>query len=156
VSAETTRYLNLLEQRIAMLSSLAQALTSARSSIVAFDVDGLESRIAHQQQLCAEISALDAQIDSVQRQCAARIDAPQSSETPSQPERGVTPEDSRMRETLARLHAVQSSVQQLNDAHKILLQRSRRTVGALLNSYHTFAATYADPAAPRATIGEMV
>jgi hypothetical protein len=152
VSADTTRYLNLLEQRIALLGSLAEALMFARSSIAAFDINGLEARIASQQVLCAEISALDSQIDSLQRHCAAQVAVAHSNGVAS----AATPENPRMRETLARLHAVQSTVKELNDAHKILLQRSRRTVGALLNSYHTFAATYADPAAPRATIGEMV
>jgi hypothetical protein len=148
VSAQTQRYLDLLEQRIALLGSLAEALVSARSSIAGFDIDGLEARIAGQQRLCADISALDSEIDRVQRHCAQQVAAAGTKTASS--------ENSRMRETLARLHAVQSSVQQLNDAHKILLQRSRRTVGALLNSYHTFAATYADPSVPRASIGEMV
>jgi len=47
-------------------------------------------------------------------------------------------------------------VVRIAEEYEKLLQRSRRTVGALLNSYHTFAVTYADPAAPRAAIGEMV
>jgi len=152
MSADTTRYLDLLEQRIVLLGSLANALVSAGASISAFDIDGLEARIATQQQLCAEISALDSQIDAVQRHCAERVTLPRVNDI------SLTgaPENSPMRQTLARLPAVQSSVKQLNDAHKILLQRSRRTVGALLNTYHTFAMTYADPAAPRAAIGEMV
>ena len=152
MGADTTRYLDLLEQRILLLGSLADALVSAGASISAFDIDGLEARIATQQQLCAEISALDSQIDSLQRHCAERVALPRVNDI------SLTgaPEHSPMRQTLARLQAVQSSVKQLNDAHRILLQRSRRTVGALLNSYHTFAMTYADPAAPRAAIGEMV
>ena len=152
MSADTTRYLDLLEQRIVLLGSLANALVSAGASISAFDIDGLEARIATQQQLCAEISALDSQIDAVQRHCAERVTLPHVNDI------SITgaPENSPMRQTLERLQAVQSSVKQLNDAHKILLQRSRRTVGALLNTYHTFAMTYADPAAPRAAIGEMV
>lgn len=152
MSADTTRYLDLLEQRIVLLGSLANALVSAGASISACDIDGLEARIATQQQLCAEISALDSQIDAVQRHCAERVALPRVNDI------SLTgaPESSPMRQTLARLQAVQSSVKQLNDAHRILLQRSRRTVGALLNTYHTFAMTYADPAAPRAAIGEMV
>jgi len=152
MSADTARYLDLLEQRIVLLGSLADALVSAGASISAFDIDGLEARIATQQQLCAEISALDSQIDVVQRHCAEQIALPSTNKISP----ATTPENSPMRQTLARLQAVQSSVKQLNEAHKILLRRSRRTVGALLNSYHTFAVTYADPAAPRAAIGEMV
>jgi len=54
-----------------------------------------------------------------------------------------------MRQTLARLQAVQSSVKELNDAHKILLQRSPARGRAAEYLSH-FAMTYADPAAPRA------
>jgi hypothetical protein len=88
----------------------------------------------------------------VQRQCAERVALTRV--TDIRLTGGA--ENSPMRQTLERLQAVQCSVKQLNEAHKILLRRSRRTVGALLNSYHTFAMTYADPAAPRAAIGEMV
>ena len=45
MSADATRYLDLLEQRIALLGSLADALVSAGASISAFDIDGLEARI---------------------------------------------------------------------------------------------------------------
>ncbi len=152
MSADTTRYLDLLEQRIVLLGSLADALVSAAASISAFDIDGLEARIITQQQLCAEISALDSRIDAVQRHCAEQVASPGANDI----RLTGPPEDSPMRQTLKRLQAIQSRVNQLNDAHKILLQRSRRTVGALLNTYHTFAMTYADPAAPRAAIGEMV
>jgi small-conductance mechanosensitive channel len=152
MSADTTRYLDLLEQRIVLLGSLADALVSAGASISAFDIDGLEARIATQQQLCAEISALDSRIDAVQRHCAEQAAWPRANDI----RLTGAAEDSPLRQTLERLQAVQSSVKQLNEAHKILLRRSRRTVGALLNSYHTFAMTYADPAAPRAAIGEMV
>jgi hypothetical protein len=61
-----------------------------------------------------------------------------------------------LRETAGRLSEIQSTVKQLNDAHQVLLRRSRRTVGALLNSYHSFAATYSDPSAPRASAGERL
>jgi len=152
MNAGATRYLDLLEQRIALLGSLADALVSAGASISAFDIDGLEARIVTQQQLCAEISALDSRIDAVQRHCAEQVALPRANDIRLT---GPT-EDSPLRQTMERLQAIQSSVNQLNEAHKILLQRSRRTVGALLNTYHTFAMTYADPAAPRAAIGEMV
>lgn len=150
MSHDTHRYLELLEQRIALLGSLAQALVSAQADVAGFDIDGLEARIAGQQRLCSDISALDSEIDRLQRQCAARLaSSPAPRNAPP-----ASPESSRMRETLARLRAVQSDVQRLNSAHQALLKRSRRTVSALLNSYHSFSMTYADPAAPRTSVGE--
>jgi hypothetical protein len=152
VTTETTRFLGLLEQRIALLGSLAESLVAARTDVVSLDITGLESRIAHQEHLCTDIRSLDSQLDRLQRQCAAHLSVP--SEKSLAP--GVHSESQRMREILARLQAAQSSVQQLNDAHQALLRRSRRTVGALLNSLHSFAMVYSDPSAARETAGERV
>jgi hypothetical protein len=150
VTSDTTRFLELLEQRIELLGSLADALVSARSDVVSFDLDGLEARIAKQERLCLEIRSVDARIDEVQRQCAAQL-RPLPGEPPTDAARH---DRRRMRETLARLQEVQANVQRLNDAHQLLLRRSRRTVGALLNSYHSFAMTYSDPSSVRTSIGE--
>jgi hypothetical protein len=150
VNAETTRYLELLEQRIALLGLLSYALLAARSNVVSFDLDGLEARIADQERLCVQIRSLDTSIDPLQVRCAAHLGLSSgnpATHTPNQ-------DNLRLRETLHRLQAVQILVKQLNEAHQILLRRSRRTVGALLNSYHSFALTYSDPASVRAPAGE--
>jgi hypothetical protein len=86
----------------------------------------------------------------MQQKCATHLNA--SSGAGISPAGG--PDGSPLGETLARLRAVQTTVKQLNDAHQVLLLRSRRTVGALLNSYHSFAMTYSDPASARTSIGE--
>jgi hypothetical protein len=150
VSNETTRYLELLEQRLDLLGSLASALTAARSDIVSLDINGLESRIADQQRLCTEICSLDRQLDRVQRQCATHFAPPQGQGIPS----ASHPDSSRLRETLDRLSRVQATVKRLNAQHQALLRRSRRTVSALLNSYHTFAMTYSNPSNDRVSAGE--
>ena len=150
MSAETTRYLELLEERLALLGCLATALTASRLDMVSLDIDGLEARIAEQDRLCAEIRSLDVQLDRVQLQCSAHLGltSPQIPEAPS---------DSafiRRRETLDRLSRVQANVKQLNNEHQSLLRRSRRTVNALLNSYHSFAMTYSNPVDEHASVGE--
>jgi hypothetical protein len=61
-----------------------------------------------------------------------------------------------LRATLDRLHTAQVRVKQQNEAHQVLLRRSRRTVSALLNSYHSFALTYSDPSSRRASAGESL
>jgi hypothetical protein len=150
VSADITPYLDLLEQRMRLLGALSDALVAARADVVSFDLDGFEARIADQGRLCGDIRSLDARIDRLQLPCAARLAAgPQASVTPPA-------QEDRLRETLARLRETQARVKQLNDAHKILLRRSRRTVGALLNSYHSFSLTYSDPSGVRAPVGERV
>jgi hypothetical protein len=145
MSAETTRYLDLLERRLALLGSLAAALTATRADIVALDVDGLQARITDQERLCLEIRLLDAQLNRFQRQCAAHTTSGDSTASHA--------DTIRCRQTLDRLKSAQVSVKQLNDEHRALLRRSRRTVNALLNSYHSFALTYANPSDTRSSRG---
>ncbi|MGB2592274.1 MAG: flagellar export chaperone FlgN [Candidatus Acidiferrum sp.] len=152
MSADTARFLELLEDRLALLGSLAEALTAARLDVMSLDIDGLEARIGEQERLCREIRSLDVQLDRVQRQCGEHVagraaggrDAAGDSETV------------RRRETLERLMRVQANVKQLNQEHQALLRRSRRTVNALLNSYHTFAMTYSNPSDERVAAGERL
>jgi outer membrane murein-binding lipoprotein Lpp len=148
MNTETSQYLALLEQRITLLASLANSLAAARTGIVALDINGLEERIQEQEKLCVNIQTLDAQIDRIQTDCATNmgLTAATAALTPILDSGSV-----RLRETLARLNQVQSVVKKLNAEHQLLLRRSRRTVCALLNSYHSFALTYSEPGAPRST-----
>lgn len=144
----TNRYFELLEQRISLLGSLAEALMAARLDVVSLDITGLEHRISEQDRLCTQIRKLDSELDRVQRQCASVL-----SMSPTAP--GIpTPDTQRLRDLSSRLNTVQSTVKQLNAAHQMLLNRSRRTASALLRSYQSFAETYSDPSAARASIGE--
>lgn len=152
MNAETQQYLELLERRIALLGSLAEALVAARTDIVSLDIDGLESRIKQQERLCMEIRALDPQLDRVQRQCATHLGVASKISVNSK----ENSDTNAVSATLQRLHEMQASVKKLNDSHQILLRRSRRTVVSLLNSYHSFAMTYSDPATPRATVRERI
>ena len=147
MNTDAQRYLELLEQRIGLLGLLAESISAASTNLVSFDIGSLESRIAEQEKLCADVRALDGQIDRVQRQCKVHLASSGAVNAPD-------PEARRLQETAARLSKIQSTVRQLNDAHQMLLRRSRRTASALLNSYQSFAGTYADPAAARASAGE--
>ena len=150
MTSNVTRYLELLDQRTALLNSLAVALVAASGNVVSLDIDGLQSRIVDQERLCVDIRSLDVQIDRVQRQCAVQLSVPPEKSLTS----GSTLDDQRLRETVLRLRSTQARVQQLNDSHQALLRRSRRTVGALLNSIHSFAMTYAEPSVVCASVGE--
>ena len=138
MNSEATRYLELLEQRIALLDSLAETLTAAREAMVSFDIDALESRVTQQQLLCREIKNLDEQVERLQYQCAAHLRL----------RGGQTADDShaKLEDALQRLHQAQASVKQMNDVHQAILRRSQRTVVALLHSLRTFEGTYQEAA----------
>jgi uncharacterized membrane protein YccC len=137
--AESTTYIELLEQRINLFNSLSASLLAARSAMVSVDIEGLESRISQQREICTNIQKLDDQIERLQYQCAAHLRL----------HGGVEPlaDTSELEEVLYRLHQAQAQVKELNAAHQALLKRSRRTVTALLNSLHTFEGTYKEAAA---------
>ena len=147
-SALHDHFFHLLEQRIALLTSLADALAAARLEVVALDISGLEQRISEQARVCAQIRTLDTDLDRVQRQCANVLSLDTSST------HATAPDQHRLRDLLSRLTAIQSTVKQLNNAHQMLLRRSRRTANALLISYQSFTQTYSDPAVTHATVGE--
>ncbi len=135
---ETSRYLELLELRITLLDSLSKTLLAARSAIASVDVDALESQVAQQQQLCLEIRALDEQVDRLEYQCAAhlRLRGGQAGND----------SDSKLEDVLDRLHQAHANAKNLNDVHQSLLQRSHRTILALLHSLRTFEGNYQETA----------
>jgi len=141
MSDETVTYLDLLEQRIELFNTLSASLLAARSAMVAVDIDGLESRIAQQREICSNIEKLDEQIERIQYQCAAHLRMHGGTATLANA--------AELEDVLHRLHQAQARVKELNTAHQALLKRSRRTVTALLNSLHSFEGTYKDVAAQR-------
>ncbi|HTT34027.1 MAG TPA: flagellar export chaperone FlgN [Methylomirabilota bacterium] len=148
MNPDTQRYLELLEQRISLLGSLAESLSAASKGFASFDFDTIEASITQQEKLCAAIRSLGPELDRVQQHCKAQLSlAPQT---------GSDSGRLRLRETIARLNEIQSTVKRLNEAHQLLLRRSRRTVGALLNSYHSFAMTYSNPSSASASAEERL
>ncbi|HUL15548.1 MAG TPA: flagellar export chaperone FlgN [Terriglobales bacterium] len=153
MDVESQEILALLERRIALLGSLAEALSTASANAVAFDIDGLEARILQQETLCREIQSLDVRLDRMQLHCVNQ--ASLSGASRSIPSSGA--DSAALRDAARRLQEVQGRVKKLNEAHQALLRRSRRTVGALLCSYHSFAmSTYSNPSATPVLAGEAV
>ena len=139
MNVETNHLVTLLERRISLLGSLGDALAGANADIVRCDVDGFEQRIREQERMCTEIQSLDAAIEAIRGRCAGK----------AQPNGNCgqrDPATAKLQDLIHRLEETKKNVRQLNEQHLELLRRSRRTVRALLNSYESFGATYANPA----------
>jgi hypothetical protein len=135
-------YLDLLERRIELADALSDSLLAASSAVIAVDLNALESQIAEQRKICANIEDLDEQIERLQYQCAARLRMQgDGAEVPSA---GT----SSLKDAMLRLCQAQARVKELNSAHQALLTRSRRTITALLNSLHLFENGHGLYAAP--------
>jgi len=139
VNVETNRLLDLLERRISLLESLGMALQAANTDIVRFDISGLERRIHDQERLCDELQRLNSDIESVQVRCVERV---REKENSAQGD----PSEQKVFALVARLGQTQTKVRHLNEQHRELLRRSRRTVNALVNSFQNFTITYSNPA----------
>ena len=127
MNSDTAHFVSLLDRRTDLLQLLIRSLQSVRDAVVEFDMRELEAGIAEQQDLCARIRMLDADIEKSRQHRAAA--------------------DPRLRSAFERMIAAATLTHQLNHAQRSLLRHSRRTVDALMNSYRMFALTYADPAA---------
>lgn len=152
MKSESQRYLALLEQRLSLLEALCKTLAASRADFVSMDLPAMQSRIQEQECLCGEIRTLDARITSVQVRCAALAGvAPHTSEI-YWPDSGSSDPglSQRMGATMQRVAAAQAELKRLNDAHQAMLRRTRRTVGVLLNLFHSYAPSYAVPPAPQA------
>jgi hypothetical protein len=141
LSQDSNRFLQLLEKRIDLMQSLANSLAIANSSLVTFDLDNLESAINRQEQLSLAIGSLNSEINQVQTKfkCALQEQARLGDSD------AVASAGNSIQATLDRLAQIQATVRNLNDTHLILLQKSRRTVHALLNSYQSFVSLYSNP-----------
>jgi hypothetical protein len=149
-NGDAWRYLELLDRRIHMLGSLAEALTAARRDMVCLDVHGLAARIAQQENLCRQVRALDGQLDQLQRHCASQVRATSPSTSCGTPVGGEETLEllRQLAQARERMKSAQDRVKALNQSHQALLRRCRRTTSSLLNSYATFATstgTYPDP-----------
>jgi hypothetical protein len=126
LSQDSNRFLQLLEKRIDLMQSLANSLAIANSSLVTFDL---------------AIGSLNSEINQVQTKfkCALQEQARLGDSD------AVASAGNSIQATLDRLAQIQATVRNLNDTHLILLQKSRRTVHALLNSYQSFVSLYSNP-----------
>jgi hypothetical protein len=152
VKPENEHYLRLLERRLALLDSLTKTLADSRADFVALNLDAMHTRIGDQQRFCAQIQALDGDITSAQMRCAKWCSQrPRASEIwwpELDGDDAVAGE--RIRAAMQRIAAAQAELKRLNDTHRALLRRSRRTVGILLNLFQSYAPTYAEQPAAHA------
>lgn len=156
MTPESTRYLKLLERRLELLGLLAQTLAQSRHDFIAMNLSGIERRVAEQEQLCAQIRSLDAEIARMQSRCAENAGSRPAAGTlalPGSPD-GDVQQDDRIRAMLGRVGLAQAELKKINDAHQAMLRRSKRTVQILLNLFSSFAPTYSAPVPSRATYEE--
>ena len=148
MSAETVQIVHLLEQRILAMNELAESLSGSTAAIVSYDIDGLEARIASQQDLCSRIRDVDLRIEAMQQRHKSRSSSTVTAETQ---------EEKKLRELMSCLQEVHLRVKSLNATHAVLLHRSRRTVRALAHAYQSIATEiYSNPATQCTAVGERV
>jgi hypothetical protein len=143
--------LGLLERRLTLLDSLSKTLAESRNQFISMDLEAIGARIAEQEQICAQIRSLDAEITSAQVRCAERAGVRPCRDAIAWLDLGDGDGDGgqneQIRLTLRRVAEAQTKLKRLNDAHQAMLRRSRRTVNVLLNLFNSYAPTYGAPAA---------
>lgn len=112
----------LLEQRLALLRSLAVSLEQAQKAILQSDLEDLRRQTARQQEICVGLR---------------RLNAPEGRHPVLPGERRRILEDE--------LRQVEARVAYLNMAYSVLLRRARRTVGIFCRVLASAALTYTPP-----------
>ena len=143
---EVQRYLELLERRLATLRLLAADLDESRSAYVTLDLRAMHQHIAHQENLCAEIRLLDAELQAMKGKLAELAASGQIPATQSELEAQLDPASARQLQLLlGGLKAIQADVRRLSRVHSELLRRSRRSVNVLLNFLAHYSGSYPLP-----------
>src|ERR1700682_5367210 len=125
MSKDANRYLELLEQRTALLQSLSDALHAARAAVVTCDIAGFETRITQQESLCQEIERRNGELRVAQQKVGVSVSLCKPRENREW--------NQRLWNSLERLQIVRESVKRENECHQALVRRSKRTAPALLN-----------------------
>lgn len=143
---EVQRYLELLERRLATLRLLAADLDESRSAYVTLDLRAMHQHISHQENLCAEIRLLDAELQAMKGKLGELAAAGQIPATQAELEAQLDPASARQLQLLlGGLKAIQADVRRLSRVHSELLRRSRRSVNVLLNFLAHYSGTYPLP-----------
>lgn len=122
-----TSICELLQQRLALLDSLAVTLRACSEAMVSLDLDCMNRRVAEQERICQEIRGVDRDIELLQRRWSA---GERAHAFPS------------AQELLGRISSAQAEVRRLNTTHAALLRRSRRTLRAMKNFVNFYGVTY--------------
>jgi hypothetical protein len=160
MNLEVQHYLELLERRLVTLRLLAADLDESRSAYVELDLRRMHQHISNQENLCAEIRLLDAELTGLREKLAKTGTSGAVPPGLSQLEAQLDPASARqLHLLLSGLKTIQADVRRLSRVHSELLRRSRRSVNVLLNFLAHYSGNYPVPVVrskgvPFATVGK--
>jgi hypothetical protein len=136
-----------MEQRLSLMSQLADALEQAQAAVLARDLNELGLQTGRQQELCAALCRLanrDSHETAKRHAGVGRVAAGRSGRWIVLPD-GVISHQMRSRwEDLGRkLASLETQVEHLNRVHAGLLRRARRTLDIFSRALVSTALTYA-------------
>jgi hypothetical protein len=148
MKSEIQQYLDLLERRMATLHMLAADLEESRSAYVTLDLRAMHEHIARQENLCAEVRMLDAELQGMKDKLRGLVGTGQMPAALGGFEAQLDPTSARQLHLLmGGLKTIQADVRRLSRVHSELLRRSRRSVNVLLNFLAHYSGTYPLPLA---------
>lgn len=133
------QYLELLEQRVALLGALGREFVDCRPAFVAMDLDRIYGHIGAQEELCRRIRSADSAMVALAGLAARRLVQPVRPPADD-------PATERFRGALAKLREAEKEVRQLARIHAAYLRRCRRTIDLFSNFIRSHGLTYTQPA----------
>jgi hypothetical protein len=132
-SFNSTKYMHLLEVRLAGYDALAQSLLGCRSAFIHSDLDSMMQWVEQQSSHCNEIRRIE---ETLANHVGADITQPPDFLSPT--------EAGRAKDLLQRTTELKNAVQQINRVYDGMVRQASHNNAVLRNLYAT-ALVYADP-----------
>jgi hypothetical protein len=128
----------LIEQRLALLRSLAESMESSTLALTQNDAEGIARGAAHQAELCRQWSCLEDEL----RRAAARPALPPSTDASATDVSGNSPEADHSTRLQAEWETLGARIRYLARVHWSLLRHLERSLAVLNRVVGSCAATY--------------
>ncbi|HEY6466021.1 MAG TPA: hypothetical protein VIY69_08525 [Candidatus Acidoferrales bacterium] len=146
-SIEAAGLLGILEKQLRLFRELSGDLVACRTAYVAMNLDAIYQHIGTQSAICDQLRDIDRERKIAWcATCAASGVDPDAADLRELTTRIDTGIGEAMRDVVTKLALAEGELRNLNRAHTVLIDGSRRTLAVLGNVLASFSPTYARPA----------
>ena len=150
---EGAALLGTLEKQLRLFRELSADLVACRTAYVAMNLDAIYQHIATQTAICGQLRQIEDERKVAWRAaCLASELDPEKSDLRELTMRLNPNVAEPMRDVVTKLAIAEGELRNLNRAHAVLIDGSRRTLAILGNVLASFAPTYVRPSGPSESV----
>ena len=142
----TASLIGVLDEQLHLLRELSAELNASRSAYVSMDIDKMYQHIAAQTAICNQLRETEEERKARWREICEACAVPVENTSISFLAAGMDPaEAAKLRKVVTELALAEGDLRNLNRAHSVLIEGSRRTLNILANVLASFAPMYSRP-----------